>query len=315
MNKLPNFFLVGAVKAGTTAFYNMLKNHPDVYMSPIKEPNFFSQADMQNNLYAIHYRRSVTFGLSRYLKGKMNNSIHIADVRTWEDYCCLFKNVRYEKAIGEASNSYLFCPSAPSKLAIRFPEAKILMILRNPVERAWSHYLMNRKLGHSVEHDFQEEFQRDTDADLQGWGVTSNYYKLGLYAEQLQRFLTVFPRQKIKVILYDDFRHSPGTTLTETFKFLAVEPKYFTPLPTKTNSAALPRWPTLYAYLIRSKPASLVRHRIPNPMKKIIENVLFTHSNLPELGPSVKRKLIDLYDSDIGQLSKMLGRNLDHWYN
>ena len=106
------FFVVGAVNAATTAFYHLLSQHPEIYMSPIKEPNFFAQSDLEPHLYVDQYRRSVSFNLDKYLRSSMQKTVHIADVKTWEDYRSLFKNVPVEIAIGEGSNSYLFCPSS-----------------------------------------------------------------------------------------------------------------------------------------------------------------------------------------------------------
>ena len=83
MSGLPNFFVVGAVKAGTTAFHHLLNQHPEIYMSPIKEPNFFAQSDLEPHLYVDQYRRSVSFNLDKYLQGSMQKTVHIADVKTW----------------------------------------------------------------------------------------------------------------------------------------------------------------------------------------------------------------------------------------
>ena len=128
---LPNFFVIGAVKSGTTALHRFLSLHPEVYMSPIKEPNYFSQSDMKQDLYITNYRNSISCDLKQYLNGPMAKTIHIADVASWTDYTQLFRNVQYERAIGESSNSYLFCPSTAKSIAARIPTAKILAVLRN----------------------------------------------------------------------------------------------------------------------------------------------------------------------------------------
>ena len=263
MTKLPNFFLVGAVKAGTTAFHAILSRHPDIYMSPIKEPNFFSQIDMQPDLYSKNYQTSVSFNLSGYLSGPMNKTMHIADVNSWTDYCLLFKHVQNQHAIGEGSNSYLFCPNAPQEIAKTFPHAKLLMILRNPIERAWSHYLMNKKLGHPVSANFLNDFRADTTAQNQGWGITANYFKLGLYSEQLKRFFAAFPSQQIKVIIYDDFQRSPRDTVTDVFLFLGVTTQHQPQIGIERNIAALPRYPRLNTLLFRSGIASAIKRRLP----------------------------------------------------
>jgi len=313
VNQLPNFFLVGAVKAGTTAFHDMLSQHPEIYMAPIKEPNFFAQPDLQPNLYTDQYRRSVSFDISRYVKGTMRQVIHIADVNNWDDYHLLFKNVRHERAIGEGSNSYLYCSSVAQHIARQLPHAKIIMILRNPVERAWSHYLMNRKLGYPVRPDFLEEIHEDTRAQPQGWGITANYFRLGLYSEQVERFLSAFPSCQVKITLYDDFHRAPRETLSDTFEFLDVNPTFNVDLHTQKNKAALPRWPSLQGALQRSSMSHAIKRKMPSSIKTVIEKILLDHTKLPKLGELERQTLANLYDCDIRKLEKILSRTLDHW--
>ena len=313
MNYLPNFFLVGAVKAGTTAFHNMLSQHPEIYMAPIKEPNFFSQPDLQPNLYTDQYRRSVSFDLSRYLKGTMHQIIHIADAQSWDDYHLLFKNVRNERAIGEGSNSYLYCSGVAQRIAKALPHAKIIMILRNPIERAWSHYLMNRKLGYSVRPDFLEEIHEDTRVQPQGWGITANYFRLGLYAEQVDRFLSAFPGCQVKIFLYDDFRRAPRETLSDAFDFLDVNPTFNVDFNTQKNSAALPRWPSLQSALQRSSISHAIKRKTPSSIKTVIEKILLDPTKLPELTELDRQALASLYESDIRKLERIMSCTLDHW--
>src|SRR5262245_44057756 len=124
--KLPNFFIVGAPKAGTTSLYEYLRRHPQVYMSPVKEPNYFSYADtVAQNLY--HKEKGI---------------------EQWDEYVKLFEASNGAHAIGEASVSYLFYPEVPRRLNEKFPDARIIIVLRNPVDRAYSHYYMEHKLGY-----------------------------------------------------------------------------------------------------------------------------------------------------------------------
>ena len=313
MSSLPNFFVVGAVKAGTTAFHHLLNQHPEIYMSPIKEPNFFAQSDLKPHLYVDQYRRSVSFNLDKYLQGSMQKTVHIADVKSWEDYRSLFKNVSAETAIGEGSNSYLFCPSAPLAISKKAPNAKIIAILRNPVDRAWSHYLMNRKLGYAVAPDFLAEFKADINKRPRGWGITSNYYELGRYAEQLERFFALFPRRQIKVILYDDFHRDPRNSLRQTFEFLGVDPSHSIPAHLRRNSAALPRWPLLHRLVINSTLPFKLKRRLPDPIKNVTERLLLSGSRIPRIQASQKDALLTFYESDIKRLALMLNRDLDNW--
>ena len=116
---LPNFFVVGAVKAGTTALHLFLDQHPEIFMSRVKETNFFSQPDMHAEHFNRDYRHDVNVNLELFLEGSMSRKIHIATVDRWEDYQRLFRDAKGFKAIGEASNSYLLCPSAAAAMAER----------------------------------------------------------------------------------------------------------------------------------------------------------------------------------------------------
>jgi hypothetical protein len=243
----------------------------------------------------------------------MRQIIHIADVSSWDNYRLLFKNVRHETVIGEGSNSYLFCPSSAQNISRQLPNAKILMILRNPVERAWSHYLMNRKLGHPILSDFLEEVDRDTNARPEGWGITANYFRLGLYSEQVKRFLSFFPRDQVEVIFYDDFSRAPQETLSHVFDFLNVDPTFRASINTEKNVAAQPRWPTLHKALLQSGLFYLVKRRMTDPVKTALEKLLLTQVGLPTLSALERRTLASLYDSDIRDLSALLDHCLDDW--
>jgi hypothetical protein len=315
MSSLPNFFVVGAVKAGTTAFHHLLNQHQEIYMSPIKEPNFFAQSDLKPHLYVDQYRRSVSFNLDKYLRGSMQKTVHIADVKTWEDYRSLFKNVSAETAIGEGSNSYLFCPSSAELIAQRFPDAKIIIILRNPADRAWSHYLMNQKLGHQVLPDFLEEIAKDRAIQPRGWGITANYFELGLYDEQINRFLAVFPKAQIKILLYEDFVRDPSHTFSKVCEFLGVSAVLANFENTHKNVGAVPRWPAIYRALQRSGIFYSIKRRLPTSMKDLLQNIILKRRNLPRLGESERHALLKLYTPSIRSLSFILGRNIDHWLN
>src|SRR5918998_2242905 len=122
---MPNFLLIGAMKAGTTAFYQLLDKHPQVYMSPNKEPNFFAFEGEKLDFRAP----SDIEGLNRHA------------VTEIEEYQALFDGVSGEKAIGEASHWYMYKPEASGRIKHHLPEAKLIAVLRDPAERAYSEFL------------------------------------------------------------------------------------------------------------------------------------------------------------------------------
>lgn len=121
---VPNFFIVGAAKSGTTSLYHYLKQHPEIYMSPVKEPKYF--------LASINKFPH---------NGPGDIEVDKKIIRTWDEYLKLFSNASVEKCIGEASCGYLYyCELVAPSIKRISPEAKIIIVLRNPVERAFSAY-------------------------------------------------------------------------------------------------------------------------------------------------------------------------------
>ena len=123
---LPNFIIFGAIKSGTGALYQYLSHHPDIFMSPLKEPRYFARVETTNDLPS------------------KNRKKHIG-VSTLDEYSNLFSRVKHEKAIGEASSNYIYSKHAAEKIKNTIPDVKLIVSLRNPVDRAWAHYqMMNR---------------------------------------------------------------------------------------------------------------------------------------------------------------------------
>lgn len=141
--KLPNFFIVGAPKAGTTSLDAYLDQHPQIYMSPMKEPCFFADEFREENFSEEERPRidREMRALDAYLHGPMTQKKLGGLVSDWDDYVKLFRGVSDEIAIGEATPLYLWSPTAARNIARRLPHAKIVMILRNPIDRAFSQYL------------------------------------------------------------------------------------------------------------------------------------------------------------------------------
>jgi hypothetical protein len=140
---LPNFFLVGAPKTGTTSLYHYLKQHPDIYLSAVKEPCFFA-SEMRPDNFSQEFATSIRLSsqnLLKYLDGPMSGPNPGGIITDWSHYLELFKNVSTETAIGEASVCYLWSATAAGNIHARIPHAKIVVILRDPVERAFSQYL------------------------------------------------------------------------------------------------------------------------------------------------------------------------------
>ncbi len=160
---LPNFFIIGAAKSGTTSLYYYLKNHPQIYMSPVKEPEFFS------------------FTGQKIDRKDMRLAPGIFAITERNDYEALFKDVKDEVAIGEASPSYIYVPEVPARIKAMIPDPKFIAILRHPAERAFSHFNMrlNKSSANAIEPitDFAEALRAEEGRIQNGWGGGGGFKK------------------------------------------------------------------------------------------------------------------------------------------
>jgi hypothetical protein len=310
---LPTFLIVGAVKAGTTSLHEYLQQHPEVYMSPIKETNFFSDGDMLFNHFNKDYRQDISINVDEYLKGPMDKKVHIAHVRTWEQYCKLFKNVKNEKAIGEVSNSYLYSPSAPQAIKSLLPGSLIIMILRNPVERLFSQFLMNLRLGKITGDNLLNEIENDEAKPVKGWGASHLYLEVGLYYEQVKRYYDTFPANQIHVILFDDFKKDLRGVMRELFQFIHVNSDFEIDTSQKYNEAGMPRFGNLNYWLTQTGIYTLSKKLIPENFKQSVKNLFYSKENVPKLSTTEKKWLISYYQDDVKKLSQLINKDLSMW--
>jgi hypothetical protein len=237
--KLPNFFIVGAAKSGTTSLYEYLRLHPEVYMAPIKETHHFS-TDIDNTKFRPNYARSLNKDLSKFLESDMEEGIFHAFVKDSNEYVQLFKKVKDEKAIGEVTNSYLYSHEAAKNIITKFPSAKVVMMLRNPVDRAFSHYLMDLRIGYETE-DFMTALKKDMARNPKGWGISNLYVEVGMYSEQIKRYLEIFQKDQLRIYLFDDFVKNPEATMKDLFRFLGVSENTNIDFSKKYNPSFIPK--------------------------------------------------------------------------
>ena len=223
-DKKPNLFIVGAAKAGTTSLHKYLDQHPDIYMAPIKEPHHFS-SDINFEEFNENYKQQVRFDLKRYLTQKRLTNKHIAFIEDKEKYLELFREANNEKYFGEGSNGYLYSKVAAKEICDFNPHARIIILLRNPVDRAFSHWLMDFRNTDNDIGNFVEALEADYKGKYKGWGVSHLYVELGRYSNQVKRYLDNFPKEQIKIFLYEDFRKNNLHVLNDIFRFLGVEEK------------------------------------------------------------------------------------------
>lgn len=296
---MPNFLIIGAEKAGTTALYNYLKQHPDIYMSPMKEPKFFSPNQ----------------------QGAITNI---------DDYHSLFQAVDQEIAIGESSPQYLNCITAPKLIKQYIPEVKIIALIRQPVVRAYSHYNMMLNLGHKYPPNFIKTFRKRMSIYQKSKRIESlKFYSFqgSFYYESLNRYLNEFHKDQFRVYLYDDFKDNNLEILKNIFEFLEVN-KDFTPRISKNwNKSYVPKNAQIHQAQVEllGKPnllKDILRWLLPDKLrKKLADKVLeitrdFRQKNLislPDLPIKVRQEFTQVYYEDIIKVEKLLGIDLSRW--
>jgi hypothetical protein len=296
---LPNFLVIGAHKAGTTSLYHYLKQHPEIYMSPLKEPRFFSfegeEPDFRGPLPEVPGRPLVVTDL--------------------EAYRALFAGVSSEKAIGEVSPGYLYREKAPGRIRHYIPEAKLIAILRNPVERAYSHFLMVRKNDREPLTDFARALEAEEERIKDNWWI-GHYKSMGFYHEQLTRYYELFDREQIRVYLYEDFDKDPVAVTQSIFRFLEVNDSFVPDTSRRFNVSGVPKSRAVHTLIKKPNPLkSALKPFLPRGLRWRISAKLH-ESNLrgaPPLPEEIRKELTEAYREDILKLEGLIGRDLSGW--
>jgi len=300
MTKFPNFFLAGAPKAGTTALYNYLGQHPEIYMSPVKEPNFFAE-ELRLANFSDHFRKLAEARVPTR-----------GPVSEWADYLKLFEGARDEKAIGEASVSYFWEKNAPRAISTKIVMAKILVILRNPVERALSQFSHMASFAEKPMRfsEYLDRAMESRDTRISEFYPCLNY---GLYGEQLERYRAFFDADRIRIHLYEDFRNEPKHVLQKIFRFLEVDPNFEPDLSARHMESAVPRSYFLKKALDRLGIRETLRGRLPPEIRRYVRKATLRPREELTMTPDDHARLVDFYREDIGKLSEMLQRDLSSW--
>lgn len=296
--RLPNFLIIGAHKGGTTSLYHYLKQHPQVFMSSQKEPRFFAlEGD------PLDYRGP-------------NDPASRCDRATLAAYAELFEGVSSEAAIGEASTLYLYHERAPGRILHYVPDAKLIAVLRDPVDRAYSNFVYGRRDGFEPLEDFRDALASEDERVVQRWGPLWHYKRKGFYARQLRRYYGLFDASQIRVFLYDDLRLDPMQVTKEMFAFLGVRDDFRPDVSTRHNVSGIPRRAGLHRFLTgRNALRSAVGALLPREVRARISNSI-QRRNLVEaapLAPDLREELRELFREDVLELQEMIGRDLSAW--
>lgn len=285
---LPNFFIVGAVKSGTTSIYAQLKKHPQVFLPEMKEPHFFtSRLPPPEN--------------------KEENCIGNFDA-----YQRLYQGAAGFPAIGDVSASYLWDETSPERILEVCGQAKIIISLRDPIARAYSQYWMDILLGFR-KLSFEEELRRDIANTDKGFWTARLYVELGLYHDQVRRYFDAFGRDRVLVVFFDTLTKAAQEFFTQITTHLGIDPirRQEEDLAVAHNVFRLPRFPRAYR-ILSSPTVRELRHKLlPTGIQRWLQvNTVFYETKKPPMNPETRQFLQDIFEPDVCRLEDLLGRKL-----
>jgi len=283
-SRLPNMLIIGAAKAGTTALYRYLNEHPDIYMSAVKETNYFACDGDDTKAWT---ERSV------------NNKFKF---RTLDEYRQLFSEAGEASVVGEASPLYLESPTAASRIHALLPEVRLIASLRDPADRAFSAYMM--KVRHA-----RETWRVDKAFDPE-----SHYVRVGFYYEKVKRYYDLFPSRQIKVVLFNDLRRAPLDVCKDLFGFLGVDEKFSPDMGQIHNVGAFPKNKLLNVVFAKAKNNEILMRIMPDWL--VSAGGRLRRKNLGAklvMEPELRARLVDLYRDDVARLQDLIDRDLSSW--
>jgi hypothetical protein len=298
---LPNFFIVGAARSGTTSLDRYLSQHPEIYVTPRKETHFFAVDDFPPSF-----------------KGPGDEKLNTSVIRDQEQYAQLFASVTGKKAIGESSAFYLYFLGTAERIAQAVPDAKIIILLREPVGRAFSAYSYMVSNGRET-LSFEEGLNQEEERRQEGWEPIWWYKELGLYYRQVRHYLEVFGTQQVKVLLYDELCANAGQMLRDVFAFLGVEEDVVIDTSVRHNPSGAPKSRRLYTLLgnFIDNPNFLekrIKSLLPLRLREAWASKAIDKLTRPALlDPQIHAQLQAYFAEDVSKLEDLLHRDLLSW--
>lgn len=300
---LPNFIIIGAGRSGTTSLYHYLRQHPDVFMSPVKETQFFAwQAEWAGKT-----------------KTESNNRICAVSypVRDLQDYTALFAGANGQRAIGEATPRYMYATGVPEALASILPQVKLIAILRDPAERVFSMWMGNtadRREHRSFEQVIKDEAPHIDHVVSPGEFA---YLRPSLYHLYVMKYLDYFNLNQILILFYEDFIFATEVTLRRVFRFLGIDETAAIDTSIRYNPTGFPRHAAVERITAKTPlTVALKRHTpvaIRDPLYRLAMQWRYANRRRPVMAPDNRRVLVSLFRGDTEALAKLLDRDLSAW--
>lgn len=288
----PNFFVIGAPKCGTTTLYENLTQHPEVYMPKVKEPNFFAD----KNLFA----KGLNWYKKKYFNGAENfNARGEATPRYLRMYDIVIPNLKQSYDHSESP--------------------RFIIILRDPVKRAWSHYLHQVRNG-LEDRSFKEALELEEERLLNNSDLWFGYFRDGLYSEQIEPWFSAYPRDKFLILFTHELANSPLSVMKEVYRFLEIDDTFEARFnKKKSNPASKPRSKFLSHLLTEQGVLKRVLRRILlEDWRRALYLMLIRHNTKPyeippEMPQDIAKLLQERYKLELDRLECLLKRDISRW--
>jgi hypothetical protein len=299
---LPDFLIAGVPKAGTTALHAALVPHPELFLPAVKEPKFF-----------LSDGRPPTAG------GPGDVQTYQEHVWRQADYEALFDPAPPGTRLGEATPFYLHDLRAHDRIKALVPSARLIVLLRDPVDRAHSNWTHLWNSGLEPEADFLTACRAEPQRRAAGWSAFWHYVGLGLYGQQLRHLYRHFPREQVLLLRYRDLKDAPAATLDRVCAFLGVSTGVLRSIPKENvnrhvvEDNALNR---VLRGLLRT--GGTFGHRFPVPLRLAARGPLLTvlhrkRGNRPVTTPEERAALLPQFADDIALLEEVTGQRYHDW--
>ncbi|HSF86774.1 MAG TPA: sulfotransferase [Acidimicrobiia bacterium] len=288
---LPNCLVIGAMRSGTSTLYQLLAQHPDVFMSTPKEPNYFAFADMPD--IPVEASDSVT---------------------NLADYERLFQDSAEASVRGEASHNYLYYSDRAAPLIRRtLPDVRLVAILRNPVDRAFSHYMLHVRNEKEHAATFREALDLES-VRIERGDQFGHYVARGFYAQQLGPFLQQFPSDALRIFLYEDLAGDAVGLAQDVYGYLGIDASFAPDTAVRSNPSGVPRNRAVHGLLVKDNAVKrALQPLLPRSAYRLAVRIRDRNLNQESMDPEIRSELAAVFRPEIEALQEVVDRDLSAW--
>jgi hypothetical protein len=294
---VPTFFVIGASRSGTTSLHRYLAQHPDVFVTPAKSPNHFAAGDEQPPW-----------------EGPVARTMARQWVADRAEYEAIFAGAAGKRAVGDVSPVYLQTRNAPRRIREACGHPFLVAILRHPVERAYAHYLGRRRDGIERRTSFAEAVRDELSRPLPDDVAFGSYLGSSRYHHFLDVYLQLFPRERMRIFLFEDLERDPGELMRRLFELIGVSTEVPLDTSKQYNRSGTIHGSTRRFLWTRSvQIRTALRPWLPAGLRDLAMAGLGRSLDRPSLEPELRAKLVEVFRDDVGRLEAAIGRDLSAW--